>query len=98
MNSVRENVRRATGWLDDKLVPLLGPATNGPWEPSASEDAHAGEADALCPVCHHAINRHIEETDARTHHTFLRCPDSGTVIETQREAHEPGTETHPLLT
>jgi len=97
MNNVRENVHRATGWLDDKLVPLLGPATNGPWEHNVNEDENAGPADQLCPVCHHAMSRHIEETDPHTHHTYLRCPDSGTVIETHRESHEPGTETGPVL-
>lgn len=101
MNTVRENARRAAGWLDDKLVPLLGPATITPREGVARDatrdDPHPGVAENLCPMCHHGMDHHIVDRDPRTGHTYLTCPDSGTVIGTERHSEEPGTQTRPVL-
>jgi hypothetical protein len=97
MNDAKQNVHRATEWLDDKLVPILGPAPNGPWEETASEDQHPGDADELCPVCHHAISQHTEEREDATGRVWLRCPDADTVIETHREQPDSTTQNGPLL-
>lgn len=98
MNDARQNVHRATAWLDGKLVPILGPATNGPWEASSTEDQHPGDNDQLCPVCHHAMRHHVEETVPNSHHVFLWCPDADTVIETERMPHTVGPQMGPVLT
>lgn len=84
MNTVKENVRHATGWLDDKLIPLIGPATLGPYELDERDDPHPGAHDSLCPICHHAMSRHFVDVDATTHHVYLACPDSGVELETAR--------------
>ena len=97
MNTVKENVHHATGWLDDKLVPILGPAPRGPFELDERDDPNPGPADQLCPVCHHAMSRHEQDIDSRTHHLFLRCPDSGVEMETARHEHEPAALGHPVL-
>ncbi|MFC4243854.1 hypothetical protein ACFOYW_10745 [Gryllotalpicola reticulitermitis] len=89
MNDGKDGVQRATEWLDDKLVPILGPAPNGPFESDRAEDPRPGVTDELCPVCHHAMSRHTEEVEPGTNRVFRRCPD-GTIVETEVEA-----TTHP---
>jgi hypothetical protein len=86
MNTAKENVKRATAWVDDKLVPILGPAPLGPYELDERDDPHPGPHDELCPICHHAMSRHEEDVDPTTHHVYLRCPDSGVEMETARHA------------
>jgi hypothetical protein len=98
MDTAKENVTKATAWLDDKLVPILGPAPLGPYELDERDDPNPGVADQLCPVCHHAMSRHEIEVDPRTHHTYLVCPGLGAAYEVHRhEEGEPGTQTGPVL-
>lgn len=97
MNAVRENVHHATGWLDDKLVPILGPATLGPYELDERDDPEPGVADTLCPVCHHAMSRHEVDVDPRTHHVFLCCPGTGVEMETDRHVELPHAQVGPVL-
>ncbi|WP_033210023.1 hypothetical protein [Gryllotalpicola ginsengisoli] len=84
MNTVRERITHASDWLDDKLIPVLGPAPLGPFEPGPDVDPAPGEFDALCPVCHGAMARHEHHVDASTGHVYLRCPDTGVELETAR--------------
>ncbi|AYG03344.1 hypothetical protein [Gryllotalpicola protaetiae] len=99
MNTVKENVRKATAALDDTLVPLIGPAIRGPYGvDERREDPHPGVTDGLCPVCYHAISRHDVDVDAHTHHTYLVCPDLGTALGVERHPHEAGTLDHAVLT
>jgi hypothetical protein len=89
---------KATTWLDDKLVPILGPAPLGPYELDERDDPNPGIADLLCPVCHHAMSRHTTEVDAVSGHTFVTCPETGTSYEIEVHEHrEPGTQTGPVL-
>lgn len=90
MNTAKENVHRATGWVDDKLVPILGPATLGPYELDERDDPNPGVFDQLCPICHHAMSRHETDIDPVTHHVYKVCPGLGTAFEVtheEREAH-----------
>lgn len=64
----------ATQWLDDKLVPALGPPPLGPYD---VESPHS----TLCPLCGEALITHRVERQDR--HTYLHCAD-GTVTETGR--------------
>lgn len=66
----------AVEWLDDKLVPLLGPAPLGPYD---AEPPHS----TVCPLCGETLSRHVTEKEEG--HVFLHCPD-GTVTETGRVA------------
>ena len=70
------SLTHAVEWLDDKLVPLLGPPPLGPYE---VEQPHS----TTCPLCGESLARHGTETEEG--HVFLRCPD-GTVTETGRAA------------
>lgn len=99
MNTVKENVRNATAALDDKLIPILGPATRGPFGLDERDDPHPGIAELLCPVCHHAMGRHELHADPSSHHTYLRCPELGTEFAIERHEHEdgPGTLAAPVL-
>ncbi|WP_344751516.1 hypothetical protein [Gryllotalpicola koreensis] len=99
MNDVKENVHKATAALDDKLVPILGPAPLGPYGLDERDDPHPGPADLLCPVCHHAMSRHATEVDPVAHHTFVTCPELGTSYEVEAHDHDhaPGTLDHPVL-
>jgi hypothetical protein len=100
-NAAADTVAKATAWLDDKLVPILGTAPLGPYEPDERDDPNPGPADLLCPVCHHAFSRHETRVDAHTQKTYLICPGLGTALEV--EAHEetapadPGTQNGPVL-
>jgi len=98
MNSVKENVRKATAALDDRLVPLIGPAMLGPYGvDERREDPHPGAFDQLCPVCYHVISRHEVDVDPRTHHVYLVCPELHTQLGVERHPHEAGTLDHPVL-
>ncbi|MHA7985177.1 hypothetical protein ACX9R5_05150 [Rathayibacter sp. CAU 1779] len=67
---------QAVEWLDDKLVPVLGPAPLGPYD---AEPPHS----TACPLCGLPLAGH--DTEKSEGHVFLRCPD-GTVTETGRAA------------
>ena len=62
-------------WLDSKLVPLLGPASLGPFD---VERPHEG----TCPLCGEQLRQHLAERDGE--HIFLHCPDDSHVVETGR--------------
>lgn len=98
-NRVTDGVAKATTWIDDKLVPILGPATLGPYELDERDDPNPGVADELCPVCHHAVSRHEVEVDPGSGHTYRICPGTGTSYEIDTHAHaaEPGTMNGPVL-
>lgn len=54
-------------WLDDKLIPAIGPADVGPYaagSPSASD---------ACPVCGHPMGEHT--IDRSRPNTLLVCPE-----------------------
>ena len=67
---------RAVEWLDDKLVPVLGPPSLGPYD---AEPPHSER----CPLCGDFLAEHRAEKQEG--HVFLHCPD-GTVTETGRAA------------
>lgn len=98
MSDDNDNRGPAKRWLDDNIVPLFIDApSSGPQESDAREDENPGPADRLCPVCFHAMSRHTEEIEPNSRKVFLRCPDSDTVIETEREVPLPGTQDAPIL-
>jgi len=65
----------AAAWLDDKLVPLLGPPPLGPYD---AESPHS----RACPLCGAPLLQHRAERDEE--HVFLHCPDETAVVETGR--------------
>jgi len=66
----------AAEWLDDKLIPLLGPPPLGPY---GAESPHA----TTCPLCGQPLAGH--RTEKEEGHVYLHCP-TGTVTETGRAA------------
>lgn len=66
----------AVEWLDDKLVPVLGPPPLGPFD---GEEQHSTD----CPLCGQPLSRH--GTEKEDGDVFLHCPD-GTVTRTGRAA------------
>ena len=104
-NPIANGVAKATTWIDDKLVPILGPSTLGPYELDERDDPNPGVVDELCPVCHHAVSRHEVHVDEATGHTYRICPDTGASYEIDVHAHEvpaahehvPGTLDGPVL-
>ncbi|GAA4161831.1 hypothetical protein GCM10022286_20000 [Gryllotalpicola daejeonensis] len=102
-NPVANGVAKATTWIDDKLVPILGPSNLGPYELDERDDPNPGVVDELCPVCHHAVSRHEVHVDEATGHTYRICPESGASYEIDAHAHthaagrEPDTLDGPVL-
>ena len=72
---------RAAEWLDDKLIPILGPPPLGPY----GEDEPRAEAHTACPLCGQPLAQHRVERDGE--HSFMHCPAPySTQIETGRAA------------
>jgi hypothetical protein len=71
---------RAAEWLDDKLIPVLGPPPLGPY----GADDPQPEAHTSCPICGEPLAQHRVERDGE--HSYLHCPNSSTVFETGRAA------------
>jgi hypothetical protein len=63
-----------TEWLDDKLLPYLGPPALGPYDKSEVDPPEV-IAEALCPICGHAMGAHIIETTTNHGTIYLRHPD-----------------------
>ncbi|NEN04852.1 hypothetical protein G3T36_03110 [Diaminobutyricibacter tongyongensis] len=71
---------RAAEWLDDKLVPVLGPPPLGPY----GADDPQPEAHTSCPICGEPLAQHRLERDGE--HSYLHCPNGSGVFETGRAA------------
>lgn len=83
-----EQSREGTGpygrffrWVDNKLIPVIGPANIGPYD----DDVHEYQPQDACPVCGEEMGEHA--IDRSTDNPVLKCP----------AAQEPvGTDTSPL--
>ncbi|GAB2514287.1 hypothetical protein [Paramicrobacterium agarici] len=53
--------------VEDKLIPVIGPATIGPYS-----DVYELQPDDSCPVCGHAMEEH--STDRSSGNAVLNCP------------------------
>lgn len=69
-----EKTRDGTGGFDrffrrveDKLVPLMGPATVGPYD-----DMHELDLEDSCPICGYVMADH--SVDRSTDNAVLNCP------------------------
>jgi hypothetical protein len=67
-----QTASHAAQWLDDKLIPLLGPPPLGPYD---AEPPHV----STCPLCGAPMMQHRSERDGE--HTYLHCPgDTVTIV------------------
>jgi hypothetical protein len=62
-------IGRATGWLNNKLFPYIGPPTLGPYDEESTEPV----SDRSCPICGHPMGEHRKEISEG--HTYLHHPD-----------------------
>ena len=65
-------IDRATDWLNDKLMPYIGPPALGPYDAESSEPASSKP----CPICLHPMKEHRAEWDTETGHLYLHHPDA----------------------
>jgi hypothetical protein len=72
----------AAEWLDDRLLPILGPPALGPYDAPST----IATSDRACPICGRALREHEAELDPGSGHIFLHHPDASIegVLETGR--------------
>jgi hypothetical protein len=67
-------LQAATEWLNDKLLPYLGPPALGPYD-QAELDPPEVVTEALCPICGHPMGTHTVEMTTSRGTIYLRHPD-----------------------
>jgi hypothetical protein len=70
-DGVEPRLSRAIDWLNEKLLPYLGPPPLGPYGPETLEQVSLRP----CPICGHPIQEHRVEVDEATGHCYLHHPD-----------------------
>lgn len=66
-------------WVDDRLIPVLGPPAVGPY------GVDAVTAERLCTVCGHALSEHAFDRSSKHDH-FMYCPVSDRLPDPSRSA------------
>lgn len=65
-------IGRATGWLNGKLYPYLGPPPLGPYSAESTEPV----SHRACPLCGYPMSEHLAEVSPETGHIYLHHPDA----------------------
>ena len=63
-------IDRATDWVNDRLLPFLGPPALGPYGPESTQPM----SEKTCPICQRPMGEHVEEISASTGHHYLHHP------------------------
>ncbi len=66
---------RATNWLNEKLLPILGPPPLGPYDDDTADRLRHERGDEPCPICGRPMHDHRVIEEPEDGKRWLRCPD-----------------------
>lgn len=82
-----DKIVQAANWLNEKLLPILGPPPLGPYDDDSAEWLRHERGDDICPICGHRLAEHDVIAEPADGKVWLHCPGrpAGEQLETGRK-------------